>query len=70
MTGQDFKKLVEQCGTQIAVARSLGVEPDTIRARYAEEKVPAVYEHAIVGLVFRMKLASLADVGLFKVLAA
>lgn len=63
MTGQEFKELVRQCGSQIMVARSLGVEPDTIRARYNETTVPAVYEYAIIGL--RMRLVSTPDLGLF-----
>lgn len=56
MTGQEFKKLVTMYGTQVAVARALGVEADTIRARYNDETVPPLYEYAMLGLVMREKL--------------
>jgi hypothetical protein len=70
MKGQEFKQLVEQCGTQIAVARALGVEPDTIRARYAENEVPAIYENAIIGLLLRRNLGPLLSTGVFTALCA
>lgn len=62
MTGEEFKRLVELFGTQAAVARALGVEADTIRARYRDETVPPLYEHAIVGLVVRAKLPPLLEI--------
>lgn len=49
-------------GTQAAVARALGVEADTIRARYRDEIVPPLYECAIIGLVLRAKLPVLAEI--------
>jgi hypothetical protein len=62
MTGLEFKRLVVMCGTQVAVAQALGVDADTIRARYTEEVVPPLYEHAILGLVLREKLAAFAEI--------
>lgn len=62
MTGQEFKRLVEMFGTQAAVARALGVEADTIRARYRDEIVPPLYEHAIIGLAVRAKLPPLLEI--------
>ncbi|HJV75140.1 MAG TPA: hypothetical protein VJ654_13020 [Noviherbaspirillum sp.] len=62
LTGEEFKRLVELFGTQAAVARALGVEADTIRARYRDETVPPLYEHAIVGLVVRAKLPPLLEI--------
>ena len=57
MTGDEFKQLVEQCGTQAAVARELGVDADTIRARYRDATVPPLYEFAIIGMLYRDKVA-------------
>lgn len=62
MTGEEFKRLVELYGTQAAAARALGVDADTIRARYRDEAVPPLYEHAIVGLVVRAKLPPLLEI--------
>ena len=62
MTGEEFKRLVDMCGTQVSVARSLGVEADTIRARSRDEIVPLLYEHAILGLVLRAKLPVLVEI--------
>lgn len=62
MTGQEFKRLVVMCGTQAAVAKILGVEADTVRARYQEEIVPPLYEHAIIGLALRAKLPQLLEI--------
>lgn len=62
MTGEEFKRLVDMHGTQAAVARALGVEADTIRARYRDDIVPPLYEHAIIGLVLRAKLPVFAEI--------
>ena len=62
LTGRQFKHLVDMYGTQAAVARALGVEADTIRARYRDEIVPPLYENAIIGLVLRAKLPVLAEI--------
>jgi len=59
MTGQEFKRLVAIYGTQVSVARAMGVQTDTIRARYNEELVPLLYEQAIIGVVLRDKLAQI-----------
>lgn len=56
MTGAEFKRMVKICGTQVAVARALGVEADTIRARYSDVVVPPLYEHAIIGLAVRAQM--------------
>jgi hypothetical protein len=65
MTGQEFKRLVVMCGTQAAVAKALGIEADTVRARYAEDVVPPIYEHAIIGLALRSKLPQLLEIAEF-----
>lgn len=62
MTGQEFKRLVVMCGTQAAVAKTLGVDADTVRARYLEEVVPPLYEHAIIGLALRSKLPQFLEI--------
>lgn len=54
--------MVDLYGTQAAVSRALGVEADTIRARYRDEVVPPLYENAILGLVLRDKLPVLIEV--------
>ena len=62
MTGQEFKRLVVMCGTQASVAKALGIEADTVRARYQEVAVPTLYEHAIIGLALRAKLPHLVEI--------
>jgi predicted PP-loop superfamily ATPase len=62
LNGEEFKRLVAICGKQASVARSLGVDADTIRARCRDAVVPSLYENAIIGLVLREKLPQLGEI--------
>ena len=62
MTGAEFQRLVKMYGKQVDVAKTLGVEADTIRARYSEDAVPPLYEHAILGLLLKQRLPDLVQI--------
>lgn len=63
MTGDDFRFIADSLGfKQADLAVEFGVDVDTLRKRFNEEKISKLWECAIVGLVASKQLPMLFEV--------
>lgn len=60
MTGADFRSITQSLGLkQYEIADQMEVGTDTIRARYKEDRLIGLWEHAVIGLVASHQLPML-----------